>query len=645
MAEYGSVKPKEVFAVNKRLLCGLLCLCLLLSSIPIALADTVTGTVFGINAGSKLYVRESPATGVAVLDKLTNGDIVTIHETIEGTDRVWYKVTTHNNITGYASAEFIRINQAYENDEAFELHLSGQQFPEDYKAKLREIHAYYPQWVFTAQHLPMTWAEALAAETQFGINTTNQGNGWKSMEYGCFDWNTGAYVNVDGGYVTADPTVVAYFMDPRNFLDLTYVFQFERLNYDPAHTLEGVQGILPDRFDTYAADVLKAAQDAQVNAYFLATRMTQEGSQIDGTLEAYPGVYNFFNIGAWAHSGNGAVTNGAIYAQNKGWTTPYACIVASARDIGTRYISRGQNTLYYQKFNMTNSTSGYYRNQYMTNVMAPYSEGGTRANKASDADKNSALNFIIPIYKDMPATAAPKPSQDGDNNNFLTAITAGGCTLSPSFDRYTMQYTGVVAGDVTSVNISVSTASLNAPVTGAGTVALLPGDNVLPITITAPSGQTRTYTLIITRDAAIDPADMPVITGTAYTVGSTISKVQPNTPVDTFLANLGVQKGTPRLFSSDGNAKTGIVAATGDIVRLYSGNVMCAEYPVVVQGDVNGDGKDTSIDLRMIQKHILGVTAVRGYALSASDVNGDGKVSSIDLRMIQKFILGVTSAL
>ena len=180
--------------------------------------------------------------------------------------------------------------------------------------------------------------------------------------------------------------------------------------------------------------------------------------------------------------------------------------------------------------------------------------------------------------------------------------------------------------------------------TGAGTVALLPGDNVLPITVTAPSGQTRTYTLIITRDAAIDPADMPVITGTAYTVGSTISKVQPNTPVDTFLANLAVQKGTPRLFSSDGTAKSGNVA-TGDIVRLYSGNVMCAEYPVVVQGDVNGDGKDTSIDLRMIQKHILGVTAVRGYALSASDVNGDGKVSSIDLRMIQKFILGVTSAL
>ena len=138
---------------------------------------------------------------------------------------------------------------------------------------------------------------------------------------------------------------------------------------------------------------------------------------------------------------------------------------------------------------------------------------------------------------------------------------------------------------------------------------------------------------------------MPVITGTAYTVDGTISKVQPNTLVDTFLANLGVQNGTPRLFSSDGAAKTGVVAATGDIVRLYSGNVMCAEYPVVVHGDVNGDGKASSIDLRMIQKHILSVNTMRGYALTASDVNRDGKISSIDLRMIQKFILGVTTAL
>ena len=635
---------KEVFAVKKRLLCGLLCLCLLLSSIPYALADTVTGTVFGIDAGSKLYVRESPATGVAVLDKLVNGDIVTIHETVEGTDRVWYKVTTHNGIVGYASAEYIRVNLTYENDEAFEAYLTAQQFPEDYKVKLREIHAYYPQWIFTAQHLPMTWSEALAAETAFGLNTTNLGYGWRSMEYGCFDWSTGSYVDVDGGYVNADPTVVAYFMDPRNFLDTTYVFQFENLTYDATHTLEGVQGILPDRFDPYAEDVLKAAQDAQVNAYFLATRMTQEGSQIDGTLEAYPGVYNFFNIGAYAHSGRGAVTNGAIYAQNKGWTTPYACIYASAQDIGKRYISRGQNTLYYQKFNMTNSTSGYYKNQYMTNVMAPYSEGGIRAGKASDADKGSALHFIIPVYKDMPATAAPKPSQDGDNNNFLTAITAGGCSLSPSFDRYTLQYTGVVAGDVTSIDISVATASLDAPVSGIGTIQLLPGENILPITVTAPSGQTRTYTLTITRDAHIDPADMPVITGTAYTVDGTISKVQPGTAADTLVSNLAVQKGTARLFSSDGAEKSGTVA-TGDILRLYSGNVMCAEYPVVVQGDINADGKATSIDLRMIQKHILGVTAVRGYALSACDVNGDGKVSSIDLRMIQKFILGVTTAL
>ena len=628
--------------MRKRLLCALLCLCILLCGVPIALAaDTLTGTVELDNG--YLNVRQEAPSG-AVIGKLYDGDVVTVLDTAVINGKKWHKVTD-GKVNGWSSAEYIVIQYTYENDEEFEAYLTAQNFPEDYKVKLRLIHAQYPKWVFKAQHLSMTWAAALTAETQHGLNTTNLGDGWKSMEYGSYNWNTGTYVDVDGGYVTADPAVVAYFMDPRNFLDTTYVFQFESLAYDAGHTLEGVKGILPDRFDPFAEDLLKAAKDAKVNAYFLATRMTQEGSKIDGTLSGYAGIYNFFNIGAWAHSGNGAVTNGAIYAKNKGWDTPYKCILASAQEIGTRYINKGQNTLYYQKFNMTNSSSGYYKNQYMTNVMAPYSEGGIRASRASDADKSGALTFIIPVYKDMPADAAAKPAQTGNNNNFLNSITVSGCSVSPTFNRYTMAYSGEVAGTVTSVTVSAVKNADGATVSGTGTIQLLPGDNTIPITVTATSGKTRTYTLTITRNAAVDPDQMPVITGKTYAVGQYISKVEPGTSVSAFIATLAVQKGTAKLVTSNGTAKDTGTVATGDILRLYSGTVQCAEYPVVIFGDVGGDGKVSSIDLRMIQKHILGVSTLKGYALTAADVNKDGKVSSIDLRMIQKHILGITATL
>lgn len=629
--------------MKKRLICGLLCLCLLLCSIPIAVfaADTLTGTVH-LDSGY-LNIRKEAPSG-EVIGKLYDGDKVTVLDTAVINSKKWHKVTD-GKVTGWSSAEYIELHYTYENDADFEAYLTAQKFPEEYKVKLRLIHAQYPKWVFQAQHLSMTWAEALAAETKHGINTTNQGDGWKSMEYGSYNWSTGTYVDVDGGYVTAAPAVVAYFMDPRNFLDATYVFQFENLAYDAGHTLEGIKGILPDRFDPHAEDLLKAAKDAKVNAYFLATRMTQEGSKIDGTLAGYTGIYNFFNIGAYAHSGRGAVTNGAIYAQNKGWNTPYKCILASAQEIGTRYIGKGQNTLYYQKFNVTNSSSGYYKNQYMTNVMAPYSEGGIRASKASDADKNGALTFVIPVYKDMPATAAAKPAATGNNNNFLDSITVSGCSISPTFNRYTLEYTGAVDGGVTSVTVSAAKNASAATVSGTGTIQLLPGENTIPITVTATSGQTRTYTLTVTRNAAVDPGDMPVITGKTYAVGQYISKVQPGTSVDAFFTTLAVQKGTPKLYTAAGAAKTSGTVGTGDILRLYSGSIVCAEYPVVIFGDVNSDGKISSIDLRMIQKHILGVSTVKGYPLTASDVNRDGKVSSIDLRMIQKHILGITASL
>jgi beta-N-acetylglucosaminidase len=128
------------------------------------------------------------------------------------------------------------------------------------------------------------------------------------MEYGAYDWKKMQYVEMDsGGWVTPTVDITAYFMDPRNFLDFTYVFQFENQLYSEQHTLGGVQAILPTKYDGYAADVLSAARDANVNAYHLATRMTQEGTKIDGTWVdpdgvGYKGYYNFFNIGAYAGS-------------------------------------------------------------------------------------------------------------------------------------------------------------------------------------------------------------------------------------------------------------------------------------------------------------------------------------------------------
>lgn len=635
------------------------------STEPEPLPKDATGTVFGIIADHKLYVYQNADKTGKVLDKLSNDAVVAV--LAQSKDGQVYQITTPSGITGWCTAAFVRINKSYETDEAFEAHLTEQGFPEDYKDALRKLYAHHPNWVFKAQHLSMTWAEAVAAESEALINALDMDvapEAWLSMEYGAYNWDKNQYEAVDdGGWVTASSGIIAHYMDPRNFLDFTYIFQFEDLLYSDKHAITGVQAILPTRYDGYAEDLLKAAKDANVNAYFLAARMTQEGSKIDGTWVgddgvSYKGYYNFFNIGAYAGSQHGAyhgaVTNGAIYAKKQGWDSPYNCIVGSAQFLGRNYIHRGQNTIYYQKFNVAGDNL--YANQYMTNLQAPSSESKIRAGKATPEELAGGMTFVLPVYKEMPADPVPQPATKGNNNNFLDSLTVDGFKLSPSFDRYTADYAVEVTAETTTVTITAVTNHKDATVTGGGVIQLHTGDNLLPVTVTATSGATRTYTLAVFCKAEVpDNPDLPptppvtptpVITGTTYRVGDTVTGVEPQTTVADFVNNLVVVDGIAKVIAANGSEKAEGVIATGDTLHILDNDgKVCQSTPVLICGDVNGDGKISPLDLTIIRKHILNISALEGMLITAGDANKDGKLSPIDLTIIRKFILKMTTTI
>ena len=62
-----------------------------------------------------------------------------------------------------------------------------------------------------------------------------------------------------------------------------------------------------------------------------------------------------------------------------------------------------------------------------------------------------------------------------------------------------------------------------------------------------------------------------------------------------------------------------------------------------IKGDVNGDGKITSVDMLAGQKHILEIAKLTDAKLKASDANSDGKVSSVDLLVMQKHVLDIST--
>ena len=668
--------------MKNRLLAALLCLCLLLITLPYAaLAEEEpapepvlpTGTVYNLDAG-QLNVREGPSTSHKKVGALNAGDVVTILSESEPDTAgyIWYQIRSADGLEGWCRSDYIRIDVTYEPNEEFEAYLTEQGFPEDYKPALRELYARYPNWVFQAAVLLMTFAEAVTAESEVlknSLNSHEYPESWLSMEYGAYNWETGKYVEMDsGGWVTPTTEIIAYFMDPRNFLTDAYLFQFEDQLYSDKHTVEGVKAILPTKYDDYAEDLLKAALDANVSAYFLATRMAQEGTKIDGTWVdpngvSYEGYYNFFNYGAYAGSQygqyHGAVTNGAIFAQRAGWDSPYKCLLGSAQKIGANYIHKKQNTTYYQKFNVAGDNL--YNHQYMSNINAPAAESTIRFNRTTAAELQNAITFIIPVYKEMPAVPAVKPSEDGNNNNFLDSLSVEGITIAPTFNRYTMEYAAQVTKETTAVTITATANNAEAIVAGVGTIQLYAGENLLPVTVTATSGAVRTYVISVFCEAdvpekpdepPVEPPPPPVtptptITGTTYRVGDTITGVEPGTAVADFITALAVQDGAAKVYAADGTTeKAEGVLATGDILQVSDNDgKICVTLPVLLYGDVNGDGKVSTIDLRMIQKHILETAAIEGLPLTAADVNGDGKVSTIDLRMIQKHILGLLDSL
>lgn len=339
-------------------------------------------------------------------------------------------------------------------------------FPVSYQAYLNELAKKHPNWKFTALYTGLDWNYVIDQENVFGKNLVpkNYSDSWKNTTPGQYN------VEVDSGWVDSSRQAVEYCMDPRNFLNEVRLFQFEGLSYDEnSNNLEGIEKILYgtefyqqkvsyldsngnniSMNETYADLILKGGRTSLVSPYHLASRIKQEvgpfltHSSISGTVEGFKGLYNFYNIGATSSSEPmGAIKNGLQYAKDgKGastqiknkylipWNNKEKAITGGGIFIGSSYINVGQNTIYLQKFDVTDlNGEGLFWHQYMTNVLAPYSESKIiYSGYQKSGMLDLAMNFIIPIYNNMPTI--PTQSPGINNNDFIQDNTDVYCNAS-----------------------------------------------------------------------------------------------------------------------------------------------------------------------------------------------------------------------
>ncbi len=666
--------------------------CLLALDIRANAQTIKMGTVYDIDADSYLTLRREPVSGTK-LAELHNGDKGTIldERTVSGT--VWYQMNVNGTI-GWASSRYVKvttINVSSNSD--FEAYLTAQGFPESYKAQLRILHAQYPNWVFEAQHTNLTWDEVIEAESALRKNLVHQSaiTSWKSTQNGAYNWETGTWTLFDsGGWVMASKEIIQYCMDPRNFLDSTNVFQFIKQSYN-ANALSSAEkeqkkanltNMVKGTYLTnncegrpYVDIIMDAATASGVCPFTLASMMIQEqgsdggGKGISGDAYGYKNYYNYFSINAVKRDGMEAVERGLWYASGSGvgattygrpWNTRIKSIMGGSKFYGEEYVSVGQDTMYLKKFNVQGSNM--YWHQYMTNVQGAISEGQHVAKAYSETARQTALIFKIPVYKNMPESACSKPTGNDNPNYMLKSLSVSGQNLTPTFSVYETEYSLIVPNSVSSITISASTIASTTSVSGTGTKSLVEGSNLFVIKTTAQNGATRTYNLTVVRQASSSSGGTggSGSTGGSGTTGSTVSKptssiydVNTNgtiSGIDTFpigaadfKKNLNVTNGSVKITTANGTEKSGNVG-TGDQVRVYDeNNVLKYTYNVVIYGDTNGDSKVNGLDLLVIQKNNIKVSALSGVYSTAADINRDGKVNGLDLLLVQKHNIKVQS--
>lgn len=344
-------------------------------------------------------------------------------------------------------------------------------FPEDYAHPLTELHLLHPTWSFeplliTEGNALYRWDYIIEQETKDKELNLISG----SLDYWMYRHPTNKET-YDVGYYQASKKAVEYFMDPRNFLNETDIFQFYDLSAAHNVGIEEIEAVLFGTFmedkllengKTFAEYFMEVGQELDVNPVYLAVKARQEqgtegsspvlggecgtlladyyanGTQISESgnkvlppsegytseeLLALDGYYNLYNIKA---SGNGlfAIYYNAMKRAQSGtedmaeawgspaWDTLWKSLWGGTYTIKTSFIDRYQNTLYLQKFNVdSRAADRNFWGQYMQNIAGSLTESRTLFGAFASSDVlDGACSFVIPVYEGMPSKPCADPA-------------------------------------------------------------------------------------------------------------------------------------------------------------------------------------------------------------------------------------------
>ena len=410
-----------------------------------------------------------------------------------------------------------------------------QAFPADYQSALNALHQAHPNWIFKPVYVGDTFDYAVGqqmAVASRALVSTYYNECFRSMLDRDYNWQTNTWKAWEPGWAGASEETVRYYMDPRNFLNENDIFMFESLTYEKYQEEDVVEAALANTFMantnvpgeeyTYAWLFCWIGEKYDINPVALASRVRQEqgagtSDLISGKYSGYEGLYNYFNIQATGSTKDEIIKNGLKEAKtgstimmpdgtvsSGAWDTPSKAVIGGSLKFANLYILKNQNTLYAQKFDYDGKYNGKYWHQYMTNIMAPYSEGNqVRRSYSKSGQMENSFVFLIPVYDERPSSS-PKPQERKNQNSCLKSLTVNDQEVITAFDKTQKDFYYSVGEKTVYANVRVKTASSSATLKFSNIGSMSHKVEVSTITVTAEDGTQTQYRLFVGRGVTIE---------------------------------------------------------------------------------------------------------------------------------------------
>lgn len=572
-------------------------------------------------------------------------------------------------ILSYLLLAFLPIvqNKSYAGDMVAgtlspDIHLLDDSLYPGYKQLINNLQAKHPNYRFLLYYTGLDWNEALASEYQghgsSPWNLVQVSDNYNGM-WICPICGEKRYDN--GSWCCASLEALAYMMDPRNSINESDIFQFKDLEgsdvsyNDIARVVSGYGSYLNNGEAIQA--IVDASNQYNINGYYLVAKIINEHGKNGSTLSngkgyngQYVGVYNYFNIGSYGNGTATIINNGLSYALGQGWTSIRASIMGGAQVVKQKFIIQySQNTLYYQKYNVSGK-SALGSHQYQQNILAAQSQGSSLKSYYGSSTTASTYTFIIPLYKNMPKTASPRPNPGTKNSisyengviqnvssSLIVRASPGGTAIGALNNGESVKILKRATTQVNGYYWDLIVSNKNG--TYGYSARIVGGDQCIVGTGSGgtSSGSTGTNTNPPSQDTNTTPPPIdntPNIETDIKLSGEKISTL-PNIN----FTELKTKYKDKALIVKN---KEGKEITSGNLATGYTVTMDEKTYTIVKKGDVNGDGTSSVIDAVLMLNAVKGTTKLEGVYKEAALIKNNSTFNVTDVVSLLNYIKGTS---